>query len=121
MPLSYPEVGPRLLDELVGYYYEAYPREAVGVVMTDGSVVPFKNRSVVPHRFYTTGFPLLQQFGWQAWRHGDGVAYFFHSHRQTTRPSETDKTFMGVLASRWPHVKHLIFTPSREYSIWAVK
>jgi len=88
------------------------------VVMEDGSVVPFKNRADRPDRFRTLGLELLVRYGWRAWWRGRGVSYLYHSHRQTTHPSQTDVTFMRVNSRRWPHVQHLIFTPDGRYEVW---
>lgn len=87
--------------------------------MRDGSVIRFRNWSLVPDKFLTLGFPLLRR-GWKTWRHGRGVQYLYHSHRKSPSPSQTDQAFMKILHSRWPHVHHLIFTPDRDYEIWRV-
>jgi hypothetical protein len=44
----------------------------------------------------------------------------YHSHRESTSPSQVDEVFMKVLHGRWPHVRHLIFTPDKNYQIWGV-
>lgn len=117
--LSSPEAEQRVVDLLLSHYQATYPREAVGVVMGDGSVLRFTNWSLRPDRFRTLGLPLLR-WGWKAWRRGHGVAYIYHSHRKSTRPSESDVQFMRVLKGRWSHVDHLIFTPDGEYDIWSL-
>lgn len=115
-----PEVEQRVLDQLICHYIEAYPREAVGVVLRDTSIIQFRNWSNQPHQFLTAGFSLLRTKGWKAWRHGKDVVYLYHSHRQSTSPSQIDQGFMRVMYARWPHVQHLIFTPDRRYEIWGV-
>lgn len=115
-----PEAEQRVLDLLVSHYHASYPKEAVGVIMRNSSVIRFANWSPLANEFRTLGTALLFAKGWKAWRHGRGVSYIYHSHRGDTTPSETDEAFMRHLYSRWPHVQHLIFTPDRQYDIWKV-
>lgn len=116
-----PEVEQRLLDQLICHYHDSYPKEAVGVVLNDSSTIRLRNRSSQPNTFRTLGLNLLGTLGWKGWMYGHGITYLYHSHRQVTSPSQTDQAFMKVLYERWPHVRHLIFTPDRRYDIWEIE
>lgn len=115
------ETEQRVLDQLICHYYDTYPREAVGVVLRNGSVVRLRNWSRREDRFLSLGLKLIPTLGWKAWRHGRGISLSYHSHRESTRPSQIDEAFMRVLADRWPHVDHLIFTPDGQYDLWRVR
>lgn len=106
-----PEAAQRILNQLLGQYHTVTPREACGVILADSSVIQLRNWARAG-RFHFTGFKLIWLLGWRAFRHGDGIAYIYHSHRESTRPSKTDLVFMNHLSHRWPGVGHVIFSPS---------
>ena len=112
------EAAQRILSQLLAHHEVTKPREAVGVVLRDSSVIRFRNWSRKTHAFKASNFKLLWLLGWGAWRHGTGIAYIYHSHTQSSSPSQTDQAFMYQLAQRWPSVGHLIFTPHGEFSIY---
>lgn len=120
MPLSYLSLPPKLKTELGDHAEWVAPKEAVGLVLDDGSTLPLRNWARGDTHFLVGFWSILWHLGWNALRHGDGISMIYHSHPQGhgTQPSYVDKTFMAMTATRWPGVNHLIYVPGDEYSIW---
>lgn len=118
MPLSFHDLPPNLQVELDRHWRRVSPREAVGLILSDGSVLPLRNWSKGKDRFKVGFWSILWNLGWGALRHGDGIRYVYHSHTGTSNASAIDRAFMMILAKRWPGVDHLIYVPGNEYSIW---
>ena len=118
MPLFSPEQVQKILSQLVGHFHDTYPKEAVGVILKDGSVMRFRNWSSDPDRFLVLPVSLIWSLGWSAYWRGTGIQAVYHSHRQGTSPSETDQVFMQRSARVWPHVNHLIFNPDGSFQTW---
>ena len=120
MPRSYQSLPPKLKDELDDHYESTAPKEAVGLVLTDGSTLPLRNWAKGTTHFLVGFWQIFWNLGWKALRHGEGINLIYHSHPQGfgTDPSPVDKGFMAVIAQRWPGVNHLIYVPGDEYSIW---
>lgn len=104
------------LEFLVAHYWDSYPKEAIGVITDDLEIIELKNRSRHRDRFLVMPWDMLK-LGRGYWT-GKGLQLIYHSHRQSTSPSQADMAFMGYIRNVWPGVDHLIFTPSGEYSVW---
>lgn len=118
MPRSYHELPLKIQDKLRAHWEAASPREAVGLILEDQTIIPLKNHSRNEDRFIVSYFQVLKELGWKAFTKGKGIRYVFHSHLVNSYPSSTDKNFMAYLHDRWPGVGHLIYVPDCEYSIW---
>lgn len=118
MPLSYQDLPPSLKADLDSHWQSSSPKEAVGLVLTDGSTLRLRNWSRRTDRFYVGWWTIFWNLGWSALWRGDGISMVYHSHHAVAEPSETDKAFIAVTAHRWPGVTHLIFVPGYEYGVW---
>lgn len=120
MPLSYQNLPQSLKTDLDIHYDSTAPKEAVGLILTDGSTLPLRNYARGKSHFLVGFWSILWNLGWNALRHGEGISLVYHSHPlgHSTEPSHVDRGFMAVTAARWPGVNHLIFIPGHEYSIW---
>ena len=118
MPLSYQDLPLNLQLELKDHWEDSFPHEAVGLVLDDNSVMRLKNKSDDEDSFFVSAWQILWNLGWSTLRYGHGVSMIYHSHTDTSDPSDLDKTFMQVIARRWPGVNHLIFVPDTEYAVW---
>lgn len=120
IPSWSPELEAEILDDLVDHFWEEFPREACGVITEDGEVIRFQNRSRQPDQFRVGSIQVIRRLGWKGYLRGEGVQLIYHSHRQSTNPSQTDELFMQHMARVWPAVDHLIFTHRRLYDVWTV-
>ena len=120
MPLSYQDLPQNLQLELDAHYGSTAPKEAVGLILTDGSTLPLRNWARGRTHFLVGFWSILWNLGWNALRFGEGISLVYHSHPlgATSEPSHIDQSFMAITATRWPGVNHLIFIPDHEYSIW---
>lgn len=118
MPLSFQELPESLQVELVDHYKSEAPKEAVGLLLSDGSSLRLRNWSKRPGRFKVGWWSILWNLGWKSLQTGEGIDFVYHSHVGSCQPSNTDRQFMAFLSRRWPGVAHLIFVPGHEYGIW---
>ena len=118
MPLSFQDMPQNLQAEFNEHWLEAQPKEAVGLLLADGSVLRLRNWSRKPGRFLVGYWKIFRELGWGGLMRGEGVSMIYHSHNIEAFPSQTDREFMAVMAKKWPHVKHLIFVPATEYGVW---
>lgn len=118
MQPSAPDLPQKLRDELNDHWAEVWPREAVGLILDDGSTLRLRNWSRRPDRFLVGWWSIWLKLGWQALKTGAGIQTIYHSHLVSAQPSLQDRQFMSEVAKKWPHVNHLIYVPAYEYSIW---
>jgi proteasome lid subunit RPN8/RPN11 len=118
MPLSFQELPETLQSEFLNHYQSVAPREAIGLLLSDGTSIRLRNWSRRQDRFLVGWWSILWNLGWRTLRYGEGIDAVYHSHVGSCEPGPTDRTFMVVLARRWPEVSHLIFVPHHEYGIW---
>jgi proteasome lid subunit RPN8/RPN11 len=105
MPPSFQDLPPRLQADLTDHWEQTRPREAVGLVLNDGSTLPLKNWIKAVDKFAVGFWSVLWNLGWSTLRRGDGVMMVYHSHPQSSEPSPMDKNFMVVLArGQSPHL-----------------
>ena len=118
MPLSFQDLPETLQAEFLDHYQSVAPREAVGLLLSDGSTLRLHNWSRRRDRFMVGWWSILWNLGWRAFRYGEGIEMVYHSHVGSCDPGPTDKHFMAFLHERWPGVDHLIFVPHHEYGVW---
>ncbi len=118
MPLSYHDLPLKLRSDLDSHWQSVAPKEAVGLVLTDGSTLRLRNWSRRTDRFYVGWWSIVWKLGWTALWSGKGISMIYHSHHAIAEPSETDEAFITLTARRWPEVTHLIFVPDHEYGVW---
>ena len=118
MPLSFRDLPPKIQAELLDHWHEGSPREVVGLILDDGSLIRLTNLSRKVDEFLVGFWEILFKLGWKALRHGEGINMIYHSHTYTTEPSQSDEAFASFLASRWPGVAHLIFIPDHTFDVW---
>jgi proteasome lid subunit RPN8/RPN11 len=106
---------PSLQAELNDHYIASYPKEAVGLLLDNGSTLRLKNWSRRHDRFLVGYWRIFRKLGWSGLRHGAGVMFIYHSHPVDAYPSTDDLDFAQRLKPRWPKVQHMIFVPGTEF------
>ncbi len=109
---------PNLLPEIRAHWAKVRPKEAVGLILDDTTVVPLKNWSKNKDRFLVGFWSILWKLGWGSLRYGDGIKMVYHTHTVSPEPSESDLVAMNHIAERWPHVMFLIYVPDSTFAVW---
>lgn len=117
-PLSFQDLPPSLSRELNDHASAEYPKEAVGLLLTNGDTLRLHNWSRRNDRFLVGYWRVLRKLGWGGLHRGEGISFIYHSHPVDSYPSTDDRTFASKMKLRWPHVSHMIFVPATEFYLW---